>query len=91
VQYEFKRSFDRAFKKLPTDRRESAYAAIDVFMNYLDGSSPLPAGLGLKNWRGDYWEIRSSLRDRILFKFTDRIIFLFIGNHDAIRSFMKRR
>jgi hypothetical protein len=91
VQYEFKRSFDRRFKNLSRERREKAYEAIDVLLRYLDGLTPLPQGLGLKNWRRDYWEIRSTLKDRILFKFTDRIIFLFIGNHDDIRNFMKDR
>ncbi len=91
MQYEFKRSFDRRFKNLPQDRREKAYDAIDSLLGYLDGLTPLPGELGLKNWKGDYWEIRSTLKDRILFKFTDRITFLFVGNHDDIRSFMKRR
>lgn len=90
MQYEFKRSFDHRFENLPLERRKKAYDAIDAFLSYLDGLAPLPAGLGLKNWKGDYWEIRSTLKDRILFKFTDRITFLFVGNHDDIRSFMKR-
>ncbi|MBW1983014.1 MAG: hypothetical protein JRJ12_17585 [Deltaproteobacteria bacterium] len=85
MQYEFKTTFDRRFKKLPPDRQQKAYEAIDKLMNYFDGLAPLPRGLGLKNWKEDYWEIRSSLKDRIIFKFTDHIIFLFIGNHDEIR------
>ena len=91
MQYEFKPSFDRRFKKLSPERREKAYEAVDTLMKYLDHLVPLPVGLGLKNWKGDYWEIRSSLKDRIIFKFTDRIVFLFIGSHDEIRSFMKDR
>lgn len=89
--YEFKISFDRRFKKLSSHRQQKIYSAIDVLMKYIDGESELPAGLGLKNWHGDYWEIRAGIKDRILFEFTDRISFLFVGNHDDIRKFMKTR
>jgi len=89
VRYEFKASFDRAFKKLPPSRREKVYQTIDTLMNYLDELAPLPAGLGLKNWHADYWEIRSGLKDRILFEFTDTIVFLFVGSHDEIKDFIK--
>jgi hypothetical protein len=89
MRYEFKPSFDRSFKKLPPFRQEKVYQALDAFMKYLDKEAPLPSGLGLKNWREDYWEIRSSIKDRILFEFTDEIVFLFVGNHDDIKKFMK--
>jgi len=49
VQYEFKASFDRRFKKLSSSRQTKAYKAIDTLMKYLDGQAPLPPGLGLKN------------------------------------------
>ena len=78
-------------KSSPRNGKEKAYAAIDAFLKHVDGESHLPPGLGLKNWHGDYWEIRSSIRDRILFDFTDRISFLFVGNHDEIKTFMKSR
>jgi len=89
VQYEFKASFDRRFKKLSSSRQKKVYQAIDSFMKYVDGEAELPHGLGLKNWHGDYWEIRAGLKDRILFEFTDEIVFLFVGNHDEIKNFMK--
>jgi mRNA-degrading endonuclease RelE of RelBE toxin-antitoxin system len=91
VRYEFKASFDRRFKKLSTSRQEKAYQAIDSFIKYVDGKAELPHGLGLKNWHGDYWKIRAGLKDRILFEFTDQIVFLFVGSHDDIRNFMKRK
>lgn len=88
--YEFKASFDRRFKKLPLLRRQKVYEAIDALIKYLDDEAALPPGLGLKNRHGDYWEIRAGLKDRILFEFTDRITFLFVGDHDDIKNFMKR-
>jgi len=91
MRYEFKSGFDRGFKKLSPERQRKAYSAIDAFLKHVDGEAPLPPGLGLKNWHGDYWEIRSSIRDRILFEFTDRVFFLFVGNHDEIKNFMKSK
>ena len=52
---------------------------------------PLRPGLGLKNFRGNYWEIRVDLHDRIIFELTDRVRFWLVGNHDEIRAFMKSR
>ncbi|UCE34953.1 MAG: hypothetical protein JSV40_03310, partial [Deltaproteobacteria bacterium] len=79
----------RRSRKLGTNRKQDAYEDIHALMSYFDGEASLPKGLGLKNWQGDYWEIRTTLRDRIIFKFTDRVIFLFIGSQDEIRAFMK--
>ena len=91
MQIEFKASFDRHFKKLPATRQQRVFAAIDVLLQYVDGTIELPQGLGLKNWHKNYWEIRAGLKDRIIFELTDRIIFRMVGSHDDIRNFMKRR
>lgn len=91
MKYEFKASFDRRFKKIPSLNKQNVYSAIDALMKYIDGEAELPPGLGLKNWQGDYWEIRAGIKDRVLFEFTDRISFLFVGNHDEIKKFMKSK
>jgi mRNA-degrading endonuclease RelE of RelBE toxin-antitoxin system len=91
VNYEFKTSFDHCFKKFSSPRQEKVYQAIDTLMKYIDGEAEQPAGLGLKNRHADYWEIRAGIKDRILFEFTDQITFLFVGSHDDIRNFMKRK
>ena len=91
MQFEFKASFDRCFRKLSPSRQQKIYQAIDTFLKYMDGQGDLPTGLGLKNWHGDYWEIRAGIKDRILFEFTERILFLFVGNHDEIKTFTKRK
>ena len=91
MHYEFKTSFDRRFKKLPSSRQEKVYQSIDTLMKYIDGETEQPTGLGLKNWHADYWEIRAGIRDRILFELADKITFLFVGNHDEIKKFMRSR
>ena len=91
MQIKFKSSFDRHFRKLSVARQQRVFEAIDALLSYLDGVGELRHGLGLKNWHKDYWEIRSGLRDRIIFELTVRITFFMVGNHDEIRNFMKRR
>ena len=90
MQLEFRPSFDRRFKKLSTDRQRKARAAIESLLAYLDKTGPLRPGLGLKNFHGDYWEIRIDIHDRIIFEMTRRgVIFWCVGNHDDVRRFMK--
>ena len=91
MRFEFQPSFDRCFKKLSPERRQKARVAIEALLAYLDRKAPLRPGLGLKNFQGNYWEIRMDLHDRMIFELTDRVIFWLVGNHDEIRRFMKGR
>ena len=91
MQFEFAPSFDRRFRRLTLQRQQKARAAIEALLSYLDRRTPLHPGLGLKNFRRDYWEIRLDIHDRIIFELTDRVRFLLVGNHDEIRAFMKGR
>lgn len=91
MRFEFQPSFDRRFKQLSSPRQRKVRVAIEALLAYLDRKGPLRPGLGLKNFQGDYWEIRIDLHDRIIFELTDRVIFWLVGNHDEIRRFMKGR
>lgn len=89
MRYERNNSFKRSFKKLPNDRQEQVIGAIQSLRRFYDLKIK-PEGLGLKRLREDVWEIRSSLKDRILFSFVgDAITFLIVGNHDDIRRYLK--
>ena len=89
MRLEFQPNFDRRFKKLPLERQRKARAAIDSLLAYLDHRTSLRPGLGLKNFQGDYWEIRLDIHARIIFELTDRVIFWLVGNHDEVRRFMR--
>ena len=91
MQFEFRPSFDRRFKKLSPGRQQKAGAAIESLLSYLEHKTPLRPGLGLKNFHGDYWEIRLDIHDRIIFELSDRVVFWLVGNHDDIRRFIKGR
>lgn len=90
MRFEFKPSFDRSIKALnPSDKagvKDSASDLIDV----LSKSQPIYQGLGLKRLRQNYWESRSGIKARILFRWTgDLIEFILAGNHDDIKRFLK--
>ena len=89
MKYETNGSFRRSFKKLPNDRQEQIVDSIQSLKKFYDQRIK-PEGLGLKRLREDVWEIRSSLKDRILFAFSgDQVTFLIAGKHDDIRRYLK--
>lgn len=89
MKFEFKPSFDRSIKHLDLARKEkvkkAAVKTIDFFTTHLK-----PEGLGLKHLRGDYWEIRVTLKDRIIFRFSQNLVeFVLAGSHQEIKNFLK--
>ena len=91
MRYEFKKSFDRSVKSLPEnakiDIKKLAFEAIDLIST---GKRP-SKGIGLTRLRRDYWEVRATIRERILFKLTSGCIqFILAGNHEDIKRFLRR-
>ena len=63
--------------------------AIDALIEFIKIGKK-PQGLGLKKVRKDYWEIRLSVKNIIIFEFKDEVInFAFVGNHNEIKNFLK--
>ena len=90
MRFEFKPSFDRSIKSLPSsekaDVKEAALQLIDV----LSTDRQLYQGLGLKRLKRDFWEARKGIKARILFRWTgDLIEFVLAGNHDDVKRFLK--
>ena len=90
MRFEFKPSFDRSIKSLSQTEKievkEAAFQLIDV----LSKDRQIHQGLGLKRLMGNFWEVRKGLKARILFRWTgDLIEFIFAGNHDDIKRFLK--
>jgi len=89
MKYLFKPSFTRPFKKLERTKQEQVLAAIEALKIVLDAGQK-PEGLGLKRLSKNLWEIRSSLKDRILFTFKkDTVTFVLVGSHDDIVKYLK--
>jgi len=91
MRYEFKKSFNKCVKSLPEEAKiaikELAFDSIDAIST---GKKPAK-GMRLKRLRKDYWEVSTTMKERILFKLTgDLIQFILAGNHDHIKRFLKR-
>ena len=91
MRFEFKPSFDRSVKLLPSDTKQEIKELCIHLIDILSGECDLSRGLGLKNLKKNFWEIRKGLKMRILFRWqTDLIEFILTGTHDDIKNFLKR-
>ncbi|MEW6008880.1 MAG: hypothetical protein AB1629_04520 [Candidatus Omnitrophota bacterium] len=89
MRYISKTSFDNTFKKLSPEFKENVKQAIQALSIFFESGQKTP-GLGLKHLRRDFWEIRTGLKIRILFKFSsDLIEFIIVGTHDDIKRYLK--
>lgn len=87
--YNFKASFDRCFKKLSSQKQKCVFDAIESLKVFYE-TRKISQGLGLKYLRKNYWEIRASLQDRIIFSLeNDKVSFILVGSHDDVRKFLK--
>ena len=90
MNYEFKPSFDRMFKKLPKARRDNVEKAVNALIDFF-ATGQKTRGLGLKQLRGKFGEIRADIRDRILFHLeSGKVSFLLVGNHDEIHRYLRQ-
>ncbi|MBI4668034.1 MAG: hypothetical protein HY747_02430 [Elusimicrobia bacterium] len=91
MHYHRQSSFFRSLKALRDARRLQAIEeALSALLDAFEQKMPPPAGLGLKFLRDHIWEIRSSIRDRVLFRWKGAgIYFLIVGSHDDIKRFLK--
>ncbi len=83
-------AFKRAYGSLDSTRQKRIDRALRQ-LSTLYEQSQRPFGIGLKSLKPNVWEIRAGLGDRILFHWTGEVVeFLFVGNHDEIRRFLKQ-
>ena len=90
MTYRFAPSFDQTFLRLPSDRQARVKKSVDRLIDRLN-QKLLPAGVGLKRLRGNLWELRAGLGDRIIFSLDGQLAtFIMAGTHDEVRRFLKR-
>lgn len=90
MKYFVSSHFEKCFKKLGNTEKERSKSAITALTKYFDKGIK-PIGIGLKRLQDNIWEIRVSIKMRLLFSFEkDEITFIIIGNHDEIRKYLKR-
>ena len=90
MRYEFKPSFDRSVKSLPSDTKQEIKELCINLIDMLSIGKPISRELGLKNLRKNFWEVRKGLKLRILFRWqVDYVEFILAGIHDDIKKFLK--
>ena len=90
MRYERKPAFERTARRLPPDRKERVKSAVRQLVIFFE-TQQLPQGLGLKRLRGDFWEVRAGLGDRIIFRLSGELVeFAIVGNHDEVARFLRQ-
>ena len=85
------KTFLRTFKRLDRQRQQAAIETVQSLLTYLKERKQLPAGLGLKKLAKAYWEVRTTLADRIVFEWLeDQVAFRLVGSHDDVRRFLRQ-
>ena len=91
MKFEFKPSFDRSVKSLPPAINQEVKELCISLIDVLSGDQELSAGMGLRNLRKNFWEVRKGLKLRILFRWqADHVEFLLTGTHEEINRYLKR-
>jgi mRNA-degrading endonuclease RelE of RelBE toxin-antitoxin system len=87
MKFEFKPSFDRSVKSLPIKEKQKIKELCMILIDILSEKRELSKGIGLKNLRKNYWEIRKGLKSRILFRWERNYIeFILAGSHEHIKN-----
>lgn len=90
MRFEFKPSFDKSVKSLPPQTKQEIKELCFFLINILSGERSLSKGIGLKNLRSNFWEIRKGLKLRILFRWDDDFVeFILAGTHDDIKKYLR--
>lgn len=87
--YQYKPSFVRVLKKFSFNRKEKVKAAIEALVVFFE-TDQRTEGIGLKKLKREFWEIRTDLKDRVLFRIRkDWVELVICGNHDEIKRYLK--
>lgn len=89
MRHYFAPRFERDYRKLSGKEQEAVDRAVETLLRYFARETELPPALGLKRLIADYWEIRTSLKTRLIFELKDPLGFLLVGSHDKVRRFIK--
>lgn len=91
MRFEFKPSFDRSVKSLPSETKKEIKELCVNLIDMLSSGRTISRGMGIKNLRRNFWEVRKGLKLRILFRWqADHVEFILAGTHDDIKKFLRR-
>ncbi|MFH1857135.1 MAG: hypothetical protein ABH836_07965 [Candidatus Omnitrophota bacterium] len=88
MRYEYKTSFAQTVKRLPQAEKVKIKEAARELVVFFE-TRQKTKGLGLKKLKGDFWELRVDLKNRIIFRFKDDLVeFVIAGSHDKIKRYL---
>lgn len=84
------KSFERSARKLSLPDKTQLANSLEQFNNFVI-TGDLPIGLGFKKIGQDKYEFRAGLRLRVVARAEgDAYYLVFIGNHDEVRSYLRK-
>lgn len=90
MRIEFRKSFEKSIKRLKSEEKGGIHQTCQTLVAVIENQQKSFEGLGLKKLDKIYWEIRASLKLRIIFEWQDDLIkFILVGSHDEIKTFLK--
>lgn len=91
MRIEYKPAFGRSLKHLHLNEQKRVKQTIEKVIDFYATGNRTP-GLGLTHLRGAFWEARSGLKTRVLYRWQiDLIEIILAGNHDDAKRFLKRQ
>jgi len=82
-------SFERSLKKLTPQEKKQTAESLEAF-NAMLVSGYFASGLGFKKINHDKYELRVSIRLRVVMKSEWDIFYLvLVGNHDEVRRYLR--
>ena len=82
-------SFERSLKKLTPQEKKQTAERLEVFNSMLV-SGHFPIGLGFKKINHDKYELRVSIRLRVVMKAgKDTYYLVLVGSHDEVRRYLR--
>lgn len=89
LRLELSPDFRKAVRAFAKPRRREIGRAIEAVRDGF-GKPHIHGGIGIRRLRGDFFECRAGLRNRLVFR-AERGVLTFIaaGDHDTIRQFLK--
>lgn len=76
-------------KGFPPPQRDRIKSAVEkLIFFYTTGEKT--RGLGITHLRGEFWEGRSGLRERVLYRWRKELIeFVLVGDHNDVKRFLR--
>ena len=82
-------SFERSIKKLAPQEKKQTAESLEAFNGIL-ASGHFPAGLGFKKINHDKYELRVTIRLRVVMKIEgDACYLVLVGNHDEVKKYLR--